>query len=238
MRAGCRLAIATVMERLLEGTAMRMTSQPTRVGVNATARPPTWYRCRYLFTSLAVVWILAEAWHYLTPPASIRDFELPDGRYQIVEVRPDSTFHVRGPVNGIGVNPKGVNTNGVGANGTGSSGTYSSGTDSNRAGSTPTNDFEFRLAGLRIPREHVASACQFARDFIGTHAVELHFDRQRYTRGNQAIGYLVVGDRMLNVELVERGLAEPSPVIGNSSSTQTRIAKAARQGHSVGNAKR
>ena len=84
-------------------------------------------------------------------------------------------------------------------------------------------DFSFQLSGIELLEHDRQAAIEFVMGFVAQGQPELRFDRQRYASIDQAVGYLYVGERMLNIELVSAGFARPAPVPGNSQTIQKQI---------------
>lgn len=57
------------------------------------------------------------------------------------------------------------------------------------------------------PQPFAEDATEFTQQFVSSHIVQLHFDRQRLDRYKRVLAFVYVDDRFLNEELVRAGLA-------------------------------
>jgi micrococcal nuclease len=94
-----------------------------------------------------------------------------------------------------------------------------------------------RLIGVNTPEtvkpEHPVEpwgpeASEFTHDFLSGGAARLTFDRERTDQYGRFLAYVWVGDRMLNEELVRRGLARYEPQFHYSDAVKRRLRDAQR----------
>jgi micrococcal nuclease len=92
-----------------------------------------------------------------------------------------------------------------------------------------------RLIGVNTPEtvkpEHPVEpwgpeAAEFTREFLARGTARLSFDRERVDRYGRFLAYVWVDDRMLNEELVRRGLARYEPQYRYSETVKRRFRQA------------
>jgi micrococcal nuclease len=95
-----------------------------------------------------------------------------------------------------------------------------------------------RLIGVNTPEtvkpDHPVEpwgpeASQFSKAFLSGGAVRLTFDRERVDQYGRYLAYAWVDDRMLNEELVRRGLGRYEPQYHYSDAVKRRLREAQRQ---------
>jgi len=71
-----------------------------------------------------------------------------------------------------------------------------------------------------------AAALEFSRDFLSGGEMRLDLDRRRIDRQGRFIGYVYVGDRLLNAELVRAGLAQVRTYPGDNMTMERQLYRA------------
>jgi len=107
------------------------------------------------------------------------------------------------------------------------------------------NGARIRLQGIDTPESvkpghavepFALEACEFTRRFIaeGKGEVRLQFDRERVDKYGRFLGYVWVGERMLNEELVRAGLATAETGFRYSAAMKTRFRRAEDEAQAAG----
>ncbi len=105
----------------------------------------------------------------------------------------------------------------------------------NQLPNPPTYEARLRLIGIDTPEtvkpDHPIEpfgpeASQFTKEFLSRGAARLRLDRRRKDYYNRLLGYIYVGDEMLNIEIVRAGLARVSSYPGDNQSIERKLRKA------------
>lgn len=92
--------------------------------------------------------------------------------------------------------------------------------DNSRSSGPVSYEINLKLIGVDAPH---ADAADFITRFVSQGQARLRLDKRRRDHEGRLLGYIYVGDKLLNLELVSHGLAKTSPYPGDNQSISRRL---------------
>ncbi len=213
---GAWVAAPLELDRTLEAEALAPpVSHPlpsaATVGelIAALDRPHSFRRHRWRRVALATAVIAVLAWRWQASGVGISAASLSEGRYQVADVRDETTIELTGGVEVrlLGIEPL-IATNRV------------------------NDDVASSVNAKRI------DAIEYARRLVAGSHVRLQFDRTRIDNEGHCLAYVWLDDspseRLLNEELLRAGVCRAAPNPPCSYAMKRRLAQASQQARAAG----